>query len=373
MKSLRGALQAGSLDPDLLLRERYLDRNARSAARSAYYRIKPLLPRRVQLAIRRAYAPLQRRRPFPAWPIESILVAHQHETFRRQLRESDTDRVPFVNFWPDRHRFCVILTHDVESPAGVSNIARVREVERRHGFVSSWNFVAEGYPIPAGLFGDLRQDGCEVGLHGIRHDDSLFRSRRSFENQLPQIKSYLERWDAVGFRSPATHRNAEWMHELPCLYDSSFPDTDPFEPMPGGCCSIFPFQFGSVVELPITLPQDHTLFDILRAPSIAVWRQKSEWIIDNHGLLNLITHPDYMLDPARLARYEEFLRFLGTRPDGWHDLPRNVARWWRDRRRLAPEILPNEGWRPSLAYAREGPGGIAFELDAPAAIRPAAT
>ena len=177
----------------------------------------------------------------------------------------------------------------------------------------------------------MRAAGCEVGLHGIKHDGKLFGSRAQFEAELPKIHDYLQRWDAVGFRSPATHRNAEWMHELACLYDSSFPDTDPFEPQPGGCCSILPFFFGDVVELPITLVQDHTLWEILRAQSIDLWAEKSEWIIANHGLINLITHPDYLDTPERLALYEEFLGFLAGQPDGWHALPRDVAGWWRVR------------------------------------------
>jgi hypothetical protein len=54
------------------------------------------------------------------------------------------------------------------------------------------------------------------------------------------------------------------MASLPFEYDSSYPDTDPFEPQPGGCCSWLPYFNGPLVELPITLPQDHTLFVIPR-------------------------------------------------------------------------------------------------------------
>ena len=219
------------------------------------------------------------------------------------------------------------------------------EVERRHDLVSSWNFVADWYPIPAGTFERVRAAGCEVGLHGIKHDGKLFGTRAQFEANLPKIHDYLQRWDAVGFRSPATHRNAEWMHELACLYDSSFPDTDPFEPQPGGCCSILPFFFGDVVELPITLVQDHTLFEILRAQSIDHWVRKSEWIIANHGLVNLLTHPDYLDTPERLALYDEFLGFLAGQPDSWHALPRDVARWWRVRDGLGCERANGDGAR----------------------------
>ena len=58
-------------------------------------------------------------------------------------------------------------------------------------------------------------------------------------------------------------------------YDSSYPDTDPFEPAAGGCCTWLPFFNGDLVELPITLPQDHTLFVILRRDS-RLWLEKAD-------------------------------------------------------------------------------------------------
>ena len=50
------------------------------------------------------------------------------------------------------------------------------------------------------------------------------------------------------------------MPRLGFEYDSSYTDTDPYEPQPGGCCSYLPYFNESLVELPITLPQDHTVF-----------------------------------------------------------------------------------------------------------------
>jgi len=317
--------------------ERYAGARGRSPLLPVYYACKPLLPRRAQLALRRRYASRQAARSFPAWPIEPVLVDRHREELRERLHERGASRLPIVNFWPARHRGAFVLTHDVEGPRGVENIERVLEVERRHGLVSSWNFVAETYPIPPGLFERLRDAGCEVGLHGITHDGKLFQSRARFEADLPKIHAYLAEWGAVGFRSPATHRRAEWMHELGCLYDSSFPDTDPFEPQSGGCCSILPFHFGELVELPITLVQDHTLLEILRQRTVELWVRKSEWLLANHGLVNLITHPDYLDTPERLGLYDEFLAFLASQEGCWHALPREVAQWWRTRARLSCE------------------------------------
>ena len=321
-----------SAHPDTYyLHEEYLGAGRRSPLLRSYYAVKPLLPRRAQVAARRAYSRRQVRRAFPAWPVEPILVDRRRDALRRRVAESDRGRVPLVWVWPDHHQFAAILTHDVEGPRGIELIPQVLEIERRHGFVSSWNFVAESYPIPDGVVDEIRAAGGEIGLHGIRHDGKLFQSRRNFTTDLPKIGAYMEQWGAVGFRSPATHRNAKWMHELGCLYDSSFPDTDPFEPQPGGCCSILPFLFGEVVELPITLVQDHTLFEILRARTIDPWVSKSRWIVRNNGLINLIVPPDYMDRPERLDAYEEFLIFLKQEPGGGHALPREVARWWKRR------------------------------------------
>jgi peptidoglycan/xylan/chitin deacetylase (PgdA/CDA1 family) len=358
--------------PEHYLYESYLGPSRRSRALDLYYGLKPLLPRRVQLALRRAYARRQVETTFPAWPAERVLLDLRDDDLRRRLRNGSGPRLPLIGWWPEGRRFAVILTHDVEGPAGIENIPRVLEIERRHGFVSSWNFCAEWYSIPGDLFDAVRSAGCEVGLHGIAHDGRLFRDRASFEANLPKIHRYMREWGASGFRSPATHRNADWMPDLECLYDTSFPDTDPFEPQPGGCCSIFPFFIDDLVELPITLVQDHTLFEILRDRSVERWVEKSQWIIEHNGLVNLLVHPDYLLTEERLALYDEFLGFLASRAGGWHALPRDVAQWWKDRSLLkcrrdergeariaGPRPAAGE---PTVMWAEERDGRVAFDL-----------
>ncbi len=345
-------------DPESLLYERYVEAGGRSRKMEAYYALKPLMPRRLQLALRRAYAPRQAQRTFPRWPFEPALVEHRDGELLAALRASGGGRLPIVNFWPEGRRACLLLTHDVEGPAGIANVMRVIELEQRYGFRSCWNFVAEWYPIPDGLFDEVRAAGCEIGLHGIKHDGKLFSSRESFEEGLTQIREYCERWGAVGFRSPATHRNADWMHELPVEYDSSFPDSDPFEPQAGGCCSIMPFRFGDVVELPITMMQDHTMFEILRDPGIDRWVEKAGWIIDNHGLICINVHPDYVVEQRFLDRYETFLAHMAERRDAiWAALPRDAARWWRQRDGLSV------GADGAIAGATDYPATVAHVVE----------
>ena len=65
-------------DPREYLYESYVERRRLSSALRLYYALRPLIPRRLQLALRRACVPIQRSRSFPAWPIEPLLVVAQY-------------------------------------------------------------------------------------------------------------------------------------------------------------------------------------------------------------------------------------------------------------------------------------------------------
>ncbi|MEK7671550.1 MAG: hypothetical protein AAB344_04950 [Bacteroidota bacterium] len=334
------------------LHERYKQPGKKRGLLRCYYAVRPLVPRNLQVALRRTYAKKQARVEFPRWPIEPILVDRANREMESRIQQSEEKRVSLINFWPGSCRAAVALTHDVEWDIGVRNIPRVREVEKKYGVVSSWNFVPERYPFDKKILKELEAEGCEIGLHGLYHDGKKFSSRKIFEKRLPMMNNYLKEWGAVGFRSPATHRNPDWMPEIAAEYDSSFPDTDPFEPQSGGCCSIFPFFLGEMVELPITLAQDHTLIEILQKKDIELWKQKSNWIIENHGLVNIIIHPDYMLTEKDLWYYEEFLRFITLQKNLWFALPKDIARWWRDRSKS--EVVTIDGVRPMI----KGPASV---------------
>ena len=144
--------------------------------------------------------------------------------------------------WPDGKRFALVLTHDVESKAGVHKCRSLMQLELDLGFRSSFNFVPEGdYRVPAELREELTASGFEVGVHDLKHDGRLYRSRREFTQRAARINYYLAEWGAVGFRSAFMLRKLDWLHELGIKYDASTFDTDPFEPQPEGCQTIFPF------------------------------------------------------------------------------------------------------------------------------------
>ncbi len=224
-----------------------------------------------------------------------------------------------------------VITHDVEWDAGLRRAPAIAALERELGFTSCWNLVPERYPIDWSIVDELRQEGFEIGLHGLKHDGRLFQSHKVFAERVHSIHAYAREWGVEGFRSPSTLRNAEWMTEMQIAYDSSFPDTDPYEPQPGGCCSIWPYFLGSMVELPLSLPQDHTLFEILKHGDIAAWQRKAEWIGVHGGIAMLNVHPDYMMTDERLSLYRDFLQYMKAQTRMWHVQPREAARWWRDR------------------------------------------
>jgi peptidoglycan/xylan/chitin deacetylase (PgdA/CDA1 family) len=334
---------------------------------NAFYAVKPLMPRPLQVTLRRAAARRHRRRDFPTWPYEDALLLRRRAALQATLDVQGVDRVPVVAPWPDEHRFAYVLTHDVEGPAGLERIPELLDVERRHGIVSSFNFCGAWYAVAEADLQLVRDAGCEVGLHGMEHDGRLFASREAFERNLPRVAEKMAAWGAEGFRSPALHRWGPWMHELPARYDSSFPHSDPFQPQPGGCCAVHPYFYGEVVELPVTLDQDFTVFDLLRERTSRLWIDKSRWLIRHHGLVNVIVHPDY-LTPERLERYEELLAFLAGPPHGWHALPRDVAAWWRQRAQLQIEnrnggahVVGEAGGRAAVAWARPTEDGIAYD------------
>ena len=246
--------------------------------------------------------------------------------------------------WPDQKNFSLVLTHDVDTARGQEKCLKLAEIEKKLGFRSSFNFVPERYIVSKDLRTYLTDNGFEVGVHGLKHDGKLYASKTIFHERASKINQYLKEWNAVGFRSPAMHHNLDWLHDLALEYDASTFDTDPFEPQSDGVGTIFPFWVkgnpnqDGYVELPYTLPQDSTLFMLLREKKIDIWKRKLDWIVEKGGMVLTNTHPDYMnFDGSSLglqeypARYyEEFLEYVKTRYEGryWHVLPRDMARFW---------------------------------------------
>ena len=316
-----------------------------------YYALKPFLSASLRLSVRRWFALRKRGRVGAVWPT---------------LPGSERPPEGWPG-WPHGKQFALVLTHDVESQAGLDQCRQLMRLEMELGFRSSFNFIPEGdYTVPPDLINELKHNGFEVGVHDLNHDGKLYRSRAVFTTKAARINCHLRNWGAVGFRSGFMLRQLDWLHDLDVQYDASTFDTDPFEPQPDGAGTIFPFyvpnphrkdaklepEFQNTsaaipsesadrksnpgyVELPYTLAQDSTLFLLLQESTIDVWKRKLDWVAEHGGMAMLNVHPDYIdfsgvgqpgvSYPIRL--YADFLNELKQRWAGryWQALPREVA------------------------------------------------
>ncbi|MEK7954397.1 hypothetical protein [Luteolibacter soli] len=295
----------------------------------AYYRIKPFIPRRLRWALRRSRARSIVRGCHGTWPIDV------------------TSATPPAHWpgWPQGNEFAFVITHDVESRSGVSKARDLAQLEVALGLRSSFNFIPEGpYDDPAELRAWLEARGFEIGVHDLNHDGRLYGSRHGFRQKAGRINRYLKDWGAVGFRSGFMLRQLDWIHDLKVAYDASTFDTDPFEPQPEGSGTIFPFLVEAdgdepgYVELPYTLPQDSTLFLLLGEETVAIWKQKLDWIARQGGLALVNIHPDYMDFSGKRTSscyphllVKELFEHLCSRYRGkfWNPLAKDLACWFR--------------------------------------------
>ncbi len=311
------------------------------ASRRFYYYFRPYLIWSLRIALRRASVKALRSAYQDVWPINEIAG-------RRPEGWSG---------WPDGKKFAVVLTHDVEAVGGRDRCLQLMQLEQEFGFRSVFNFIPlGGYQTPVALREELQRNGFEVGIHDLRHDGKLYWSREIFSQNAKQINEHLQAWGASGFRSGFMLHNLDWLGDLNIQYDSSTFDTDPFEPQPDGVQTIFPFWVSrpdgrGYVELPYTLPQDSTMFFLLREQSIDIWKRKIDWIVERGGMVLLNVHPDYVAFSDKVgkrefavAHYRELLAYIRDKYAGqyWQALPREVAG------HCAPLRTP----RPNIAQRR---------------------
>jgi len=238
---------------------------------------------------------------------------------------------------------------------------------------ASFQLIPEGrYYIPKSLLKEFRARGFEVNIHDLNHDGRLYWQQEEFMRRVKKINAHGQEFQARGFRSGALYRNLEWHPALDFSYDMSVPTVAHLEPQSGGCCTVFPFYVGQILELPVTISQDYSLFHIFGQYSIDLWKQQIELIQAGNGLISVITHPDYLQERRAQATYVELLDYLARlRSDAgvWIALPSEIDDWWRARSCLQL-VQENGKWRieghgrerARIALAHLTPDGVRFEL-----------
>ena len=267
---------------------------------------------------------------------------------------------PQTSPWPDRARCVVMLTFDFDAetlwlsrdprnarrPGVLSQggyggrvaVPRILELLQEEGlrgtfFVPGW--TAEKYTdrmeaIVAG--------GHEVGHHGYLHEwidpDYPDKEREALEKGLEALKSTVGIKPA-GFRSPAGESSPNMialLQEYGFLYDSSLMD------------DVFPYRHTleggapGPVELPWHWSIDDAPYSLFSIASprplmtnehiLSIWKAEFREIYKWGGMINVLTHPQIIGRPARLAILREFIAFARSFPGVTFATCEEVARSW---------------------------------------------
>ncbi|MBN3038393.1 MAG: hypothetical protein JW869_03125 [Candidatus Omnitrophica bacterium] len=275
---------------------------------------------------------------FPNWYIEgtveflrALLLNLQYITKGQELAH--------MPFWPENKKFALCLTHDVDSMEGFKNIETFARLESEQGVASAFNIVFHNKKN-GGLLADLGREGFEIGLHGDNHDAKLaFLKEAVIEKRLSRCLSFIDEFSIKGFRSPFLLKTQGLFNVLDKFfqYDSSVPDTE-FVPgiiNPRGCCCVFPYRIGRLLEIPITVPQDGVLLAMGYSEEeiLSIWQKKLSWLKKVGGLAVVNTHPEryFSGNEDMLGIYRELLRSIKDDRDCWIALPRDVAAHWKKR------------------------------------------
>lgn len=340
----------------------------------AYYVFRPWLGVSVRKYLQRAFLRNWDKLHFPSWPVDTTVERLLERVLFLSMKAQKIEKVPFIWFWPEGWASCAVVTHDVETKLGAGLASRLMDVDDAFGIKASFQIIPQGpYLVSTSFLEGVRSRGFEVNVQDLTHDDNLFDNRKEFDLRAQSINRFLREYGAEGFRSGRLYRNADWFEALEASYDMSIPNVGHLEAQRGGCCTVFPYFIGRILELPLTTIQDYSLFHILGDYSIDLWKKQVKLVMAKHGLVSFIVHPDYSMEERALGVYKSLLGYLaGLRDAGklWITLPREVNHWWRERSQMR---LISEGgkWsiqgkgkeRAKLAYATLTGNDIHYTFD----------
>jgi hypothetical protein len=360
---------------DNLRRERYLDAHSRIRvfAKDVYYTVRPWLSEGTRRAIQRAHARDWRELTFPHWPVDTTVEDICERVLLLSMTALGVDRIPFIWFWPNGVRGCVLMTHDVETETGRDFCPTLMDIDDAFGLKAAFQVVPEGrYAVPKPWLATIRERGFELAVQDLNHDGRLFDDREEFLRRAQEINRYGREWNANGFRAAILYRKPEWLSFLEFAFDMSIPNVAHLDPQRGGCCTVFPYFIENILELPVTTTQDYMLLNLLGQDSIELWKTQFERIIEKNGLASFIVHPDYVVEPKSRAIYESLLGYLresGLRKQVWFALPSAIDQWWRARSKMQL-VADGDSWRIDgdgaeqavLAYARSDGDRLVYDL-----------
>jgi peptidoglycan/xylan/chitin deacetylase (PgdA/CDA1 family) len=211
-------------------------------------------------------------------------------------------------------------------------------LEEKYDIESAWYVPTKHYSLDSGTIKDLANHG-EVGVHGAQHSGNLVSlpNEKLFQ-LLYEAKQSLEKVSGSsvkGFRSPLLQHNSKILEQLKkadYFYDTSVPTWEPKHPQtmsPFGIGTVFPLVLNDLVEIPVSIVQDHQLLYVLgltAKETLAEWFSFTTVIKKIGGCSVLLSHPEYgLFDSENISMYEDFLSYISSDSDVWITTPAKLA------------------------------------------------
>ena len=213
----------------------------------------------------------------------------------------------------------LLITHDIETQKGLGKALRFKEIEDDLGVQSTWFLSPGEYSISRSLAKDLGSSST-IGSHDLKHDGRLIsiRNHGRLVERLVESKKKLEdlfESNVTCFRSPLLQFGRSIISAL-CEagyeFDYSLPCWEPVYPltMTGfGIESVQQFAIHGIIETPLTLFQDHQIFNVLGMSiyeGIRLWLDQAKLVRSLDGNIVLLIHPDYAFS-RNLPAYRQLL------------------------------------------------------------------
>jgi peptidoglycan/xylan/chitin deacetylase (PgdA/CDA1 family) len=216
----------------------------------------------------------------------------------------------------------LLITHDVETETGLKRTLSLKAVEDELGIQSTWFLPSDEYEIPVPIARELG-DGSVIGSHDIKHDGRLVHIH-TYDELVERLRKSRLTLEGIfekhirSFRSPLlqfSRKIVTGLGEAGYEFDFSLPTWEPIHPatMSGfGVESVHAFQIEGIVEIPLTLFQDHQVLNVLgmnTREASKFWVEQGKLIRLFDGDIVLLIHPDYYFS-RDLRTYKELLRSL---------------------------------------------------------------
>ena len=200
----------------------------------------------------------------------------------------------------------------------------MKKAEEKYSLSSAWYIPSSRYKLKNDIIRELSNNG-EVGAHDTKHDGKLAHLSKEklierFSDAKRTLEAIVER-SVDGFRAPVLQHNRlilQTLSEVGFIYDTSIPTWEPKHPLtmkPHGIGTVYPLTINGLTEIPLTLPQDHQLLEVVGLKPeevLKTWATSVSLIRDLGGICMFLVHPDYAFGCEHASLYEELVKVIAS-------------------------------------------------------------